>query len=85
MAAQLQSFAYCRTKGCLLFFIQIKQRWTGVCCKIIRLLSARRAAFGEKAAKKEGIREPWGHVETHTHTHKRLFDGPAAIQAVGTN
>lgn len=46
------------------FFIQIKQRWYRFCCKIIRLLSERRAAFGEKAAKKEGIREPCGHVET---------------------
>jgi len=45
------------------------------------LLSARRAVFGEKAAMKGGICEPCGNVETQA----RLFDSPAAIQAVGTN
>jgi hypothetical protein len=40
-----------------------------VCCKVIRLLPARRAAprraaFGGKAAMKEGVRELFGHVKT---------------------
>jgi hypothetical protein len=47
----------------------------------IRLLLAHRAAFGEKAAMKEGIREPCWHVETKT----GFFDCSAAIQAVDNN